>query len=231
MANPRRNSYANNQSSDSPIFQNPSSHAHSTSSRIIHFLKKPHAFPFLLTIFLFLTWLSLKLQHSSHDFSRSQQALFTHHTLEDDAKVNLVRFSSGFPSPLAKDNRGWILDPIALAFRSNLLGGAVSCASLHLGSIRPGALRGNHRHHTCNETIVIWGAKTRFRLENSQVVDKGYAEVIIGADEVAVSTSPSGTAHALINMDPIRSSYFIGCQDSIVNYSSSSNDFNVWKDL
>jgi hypothetical protein len=69
------------------------------------------------------------------------------------------------------------------------------------------------------------------QLENSQVVDKGYAEVIIGADEVAVSTSPSGTAHALINMDPIRSSYFIGCQDSIVNYSSSSNDFNVWKDL
>lgn len=126
MVNPRRNSYANNQSSNRPIFQNPSSHAHSTSSRIIHFLKKPHAFPFLLTIFLFLTWLSLKLQHSSHyfssPFSRSQQALFTHHTLEDDAKVNLVRFSSGFPSPLAKDNRGWILDPIALALRSNLLG-------------------------------------------------------------------------------------------------------------
>jgi hypothetical protein len=126
MANPRRNSYTNHQSSDSPIFQNPSSHAHSTSSRIIHFLKKPHAFPFLLTIFLFLTWLSLKLQHSSHylssPFSRSQQALFTYHTLEDDAKVNLVRFSSGFPSPLAKDNRGWILDPIAFALCSNLLG-------------------------------------------------------------------------------------------------------------
>uniref|UniRef100_A0A7N2R5U2 Uncharacterized protein n=1 Tax=Quercus lobata TaxID=97700 RepID=A0A7N2R5U2_QUELO len=68
-------------------------------------------------------------------------------------------------------------------------------------------------------------------LENSQVVGKGYAEVIIDADEVAVAASPSGTAHALVNVDPIRSSYFIGCQDSIVNYSNSSTDFNVWKDL
>lgn len=59
----------------------------------------------------------------------------------------------------------------------------------------------------------------------------GYAEVTIGADEVAVAGSPSGTAHALINIDPVRSSYFIGCQDSIINYNSSSTDFNVWKNL
>uniref|UniRef100_A0A7N2LL79 Uncharacterized protein n=1 Tax=Quercus lobata TaxID=97700 RepID=A0A7N2LL79_QUELO len=95
-------------------------------------------------------------------------------------------------------------------------GGAVTCASLHLGEIRPGALRGNHRHHTRNETLVIWGAKTKYRLENSQVVGEGYAEVIIDADEVAVAASPSGTAHALVNVDQIRSSYFIGCQDSIL---------------
>lgn len=43
-------------------------------------------------------------------------------------------------------------------------GGAVSCASVHLGEIRPGGFRGNHRHHTCNETFVIWGAKTKFRV-------------------------------------------------------------------
>ena len=69
------------------------------------------------------------------------------------------------------------------------------------------------------------------QLENSQVVGKGCAEVIIDADEVAVAASPSRTARALVNVDPIRSSYFIGCQDSIVNYSNSSTDFNVWKDL
>lgn len=44
------------------------------------------------------------------------------------------------------------------------LGGAAVCASVHLGEIRSGGLRGNHRHHTCNETFVIWGAKTVFRV-------------------------------------------------------------------
>lgn len=68
------------------------------------------------------------------------------------------------------------------------------------------------------------------QLENSQV-DKGYAEVVIGADEVAVAASPKGTAHALVNIDPVRTTFFIGCQDGVVNYNSSSSDFNVWKDL
>ncbi|XP_075637400.1 uncharacterized protein LOC142609646 isoform X2 [Castanea sativa] len=176
MANPRRNSLANTNSNQSSIFANQTStptHANSTSSRIIHFLKKPHAFPFLLSVFLFLTWLSLKLQHSNSHFSpptptlaRAQQTL-NHHDYEDDAKAGLVRFPSGFPSPLAKDTRGWMLDPISLALTHHLSGGAVTCASLHLGEIRPGALRGNHRHHTCNETLVIWGAKTKYRKFNS----------------------------------------------------------------
>ncbi|CAN8308389.1 unnamed protein product [Cochlearia groenlandica] len=52
-------------------------------------------------------------------------------------------------------------------------------------------------------------------LENHKV-EKGFAEVVIGEDEVAVAVSPSGTAHALINVDPVRSTFFIGCQDSIV---------------
>lgn len=69
-----------------------------------------------------------------------------------------------------------------------------------------------------------------WQLEN-RVIDKGYVEVILGADEVAVAASPSGTAHALVNIDPIRSTFFLGCQDSIVNYSNSSTDFNVWKDF
>jgi hypothetical protein len=108
-------------------------------------------------------------------------------------------------------------------------GGAASCVSIHVGEIRPGGLRGNHRHHTCNETFVIWGAKTKFRLENHEV-DKGYAEVLIGEDEVAVAVSQSGTAHALVNVDPVRSTFFIGCQDHMQNNSSTS-DYKVWNDL
>lgn len=43
-------------------------------------------------------------------------------------------------------------------------GGARSCSWVHIGEIRPGGMRGNHRHRSCNETFVIWGAKTIFRV-------------------------------------------------------------------
>ena len=72
---------------------------------------------------------------------------------------------------------------------------------------------------------------TCLQLENSEIADNGYAEVTIGANEIAVAASPSHKAHALVNTDPIRSTFFIGCQDSVINYNASSTDFNVWKDL
>lgn len=192
-------------------------------SLVTSFLQRPHSLPFVLSIFLFLAWISLRSYRSSHPLPLSSP--------NDDIRANLRRFSSRFPSPIAKDNRGWILDPIALALSSSISGGAVTCASLHLGEIRPGKLRGNHRHHDCNETFVLWGAAIKFRVENSEVTDIGYAEVTIGRDEVVVAASPAHTAHALVNIDPVRSAYFIGCQDSIINYNASSTDFNVWKDL
>ena len=43
-------------------------------------------------------------------------------------------------------------------------GGAETCVSVHVGEIRPRGIRGNHRHYSCNETFVIWGAKTLFRV-------------------------------------------------------------------
>lgn len=69
------------------------------------------------------------------------------------------------------------------------------------------------------------------QLENHDVAERGYAEVIIGTHDIVVAASPSGKAHALINIDPIRSTFFIGCQDSTINYNSSATDFKVWKDL
>ncbi|KAM6544616.1 hypothetical protein CsatB_025352 [Cannabis sativa] len=234
MANPRRSSHS---ISDSPSSNPPPLQIQSQSQRLIsqshillHFLKKPQAFPFLLFLFLLLTWLFLRL-HSPTPNSPLHSSSSSHQwTQFDDSRANLRRFSSGFPSTLAKDHRGWLFNPISLALHSRLSGGAVSCVSVHVGEIRPGGLRGNHRHYSCNETFVIWGAKTKFRLENNEAKE-GYAEVIIGADEVALAASPSGTAHAIINMDPVRSTYLLGCQDSIVNYNSSATDFNVWKDL
>ncbi|AEE79569.1 putative rmlC-like cupin domain superfamily, rmlC-like jelly roll protein [Arabidopsis thaliana] len=206
-------------------------------SPLINLLKKPQAIPLLLSLFLLLTWISLRLQHSSQSHvssssSHPKSTVNSHPDLkvyDDDDKANLVRFGLASLSPARKDDRGWLLDPVILARDSELKGGAASCVSIHVGEIRPGGLRGNHRHHTCNETFVIWGAKTKFRLENHEV-DKGYAEVLIGEDEVAVAVSQSGTAHALVNVDPVRSTFFIGCQDHMQNNSSTS-DYKVWNDL
>lgn len=69
-----------------------------------------------------------------------------------------------------------------------------------------------------------------FQLEDEEQTN-GYSEVTVGPDEVAVAASHSGSAHALINTDTRRSTFFLGCQDSVVNYTGSTTDFKVWKDL
>ncbi|GAB4851824.1 hypothetical protein Ancab_031223 [Ancistrocladus abbreviatus] len=224
MVNPRRNSpgIGNSQSLENP-FQTQSF----SLSSFLFLLKKPQAFPFLLCVFLLMTWVSLRIQHSSH-FSSPVAQDGQKWSREGDPKANLVRF---FSSQLVKDKRGWLLNPVTAARDAGISGGAVNCVSAHVGEIRPGGYRGNHRHYACNETFIIWGAKTKFRLENSQVIGKGYAEVIINADEVAVAASPSGTAHALVNLDPLRTTFFLGCQDSIMDTNSSSTVYRVWKDL
>ncbi|KAL2482971.1 hypothetical protein Fot_44415 [Forsythia ovata] len=242
MANPRRTSYSNSNllPISDPVnpFQSQSPQTAATLLTSLKlFLKKPHAVPFLLSFFLFLTWISLRFQHYSSNPSFHQSAYDSNRvTLHGEnggydinSDANIVKFPS-FSSIVMKDKRGWLINPVSLALDTAISGGATFCASVHLGEIRPGGMRGNHRHHTCNETFVIWGAKTVFRLENKAVA-KGFAEVTIGADEVSVAASPSGTAHALVNTDAVRSTFFMGCQDSIINYSNSSSDFNVWKDL
>ncbi|XP_073132085.1 uncharacterized protein [Henckelia pumila] len=239
MANPRRTSYSNQLPISEPIpqFQSQTPQTATTLlASLKFFLKKPHAFPFLLSIFLLLTWVSLRIQH--HSASSLHQSSYAGNGLTvneknggyfKDSGANIVKFSS-FSSIVMKDKRGWLINPVSLALDAAAPGGALSCVSIHVGEIRPGGMRGNHRHHTCNETFVIWGAKTVFRLENG-AVSRGYSEVTIGANEVAVAASPSGTAHALVNIDNTQSTFFLGCQDSVINYNSSTSDFNVWKDL
>ncbi|XP_072060435.1 uncharacterized protein [Arachis hypogaea] len=161
---------------------------------MLQFLQRPLSLPFVLTIFIFFTWISLHFHTASKASSSS-----LHWTAIHDINANLLRFRSGISSKILKDERGWLLDPLSLASASDISGGAITCASIHAGEIRPGKLRGNHRHHDCNETLVIWGAITRYRLENSKVPHKRYGEVTIGFDDIIVAASPSGTAHAIKN--------------------------------
>lgn len=71
----------------------------------------------------------------------------------------------------------------------------------------------------------------KMQLENTHDENKAYAEVTVGKDEVAITASPSGTAHALINIDRERTTFFLGCQDNVIDYNASSTDFNIWKNI
>lgn len=78
--------------------------------------------------------------------------------------------------------------------------------------------------------LVVISLIFDLQLENKELA-KGYTEVTVKADEVAVVASPSGSAHALMNVDTVRSMFMLGCQDTVVNYQDNSTDFRVWKDL
>ncbi|KMZ62421.1 hypothetical protein ZOSMA_467G00140 [Zostera marina] len=181
----------------------------SSFSKLIILLKQPVlAFPFLLFILVILTWISVQFHHtSSVVHTTTRHSYFTKILSSDD--VNLVRFSTvKFPSKIFKDPQGWIFDPLTITLEAGISGGAQSCVSSHLGEIRPGGVRGNHRHDTCNETFVVWGADTFFKL---QVGPRSYSEMFISADEVVVAASSVGTAHALINVDSSgRRTFFLG---------------------
>ncbi|PWA91274.1 hypothetical protein CTI12_AA090580 [Artemisia annua] len=228
MANPRRNSFPNTQ--ELPVFTNPQ--IQSRFSRLKLFLKKPQSFPFLLSLLLILTWVFLRIQQNSQIQPKpiKPNTLLSNDNQDQDHEANVIRFKSNFPSKIAKDNRGWLLDPVSIALASGIKGGALVCSSIHVGEIKPGRYRGNHRHYGCNETFLIWGGRTMFRLENKGL-EKGFAQVLVGVEDVAVAVSPAGTAHALINVDETRSTFIIGCQDSVISYDTSSSDFGVWDDL
>ena len=99
-------------------------------SPLINLLKKPQAIPLLLSLFLLLTWISLRLQHSSQSHvssssSHPKSTVNSHPDLkvyDDDDKANLVRFGLASLSPARKDDRGWLLDPVILARDSELKG-------------------------------------------------------------------------------------------------------------
>lgn len=104
------------QTSDNP-FQTQSN----SVSSILNLLKKPQAFPLLLLIFLLLTWVSLKFQNRSYFSPQLQNP--QRWSKEEDLKANLVRF---LPSQLAKDKRGWLLNPVAAATDAGINGISLS---------------------------------------------------------------------------------------------------------
>ncbi|GBG74154.1 hypothetical protein CBR_g17867 [Chara braunii] len=121
---------------------------------------------------------------------------------------------------LRGDFRGWMIEPLDAVVRSGLKGGATSCGEVNFGSVRPGCVRGNHKHDDKNETIVLWGAWTKIRLRGRESEEeKGRREqdeeVVVGPDEVAVLVAPEGVAHAVINIDDAASTYLVSSQSKL----------------
>ncbi|XLT14740.1 hypothetical protein HN51_060430 [Arachis hypogaea] len=141
---------------------------------MLQFLQRPLSLPFVLTIFLFFTWISLHFHTASKASSSSLHWTAIHHI-----NLNLLRFRSGIPSKILKDECGWLLDPLSLAYASRISGGAITCVMQ----------------------------------EKSD--QKSYGEVTIGSDDIIVAASPSGTTHVIKNVDQIRCTFFLGCQDNL----------------
>lgn len=96
------------------------------------FLKRPSAFPLLLSVFVLLTWVFLRLEHPasaglrsslSSGLSSSSSRSGTGPVDGADSDANLVRFSAvEFPSKIARDWRGWLMDPVTDAREARLRG-------------------------------------------------------------------------------------------------------------
>ncbi|KAG1338286.1 hypothetical protein COCNU_04G005920 [Cocos nucifera] len=199
MANPRRTSLQLQQQNPTLPFSDPPPsppppRCSSTLSAVAVFLKRPQAFPILLSVFVLLTWLSLRLQSPggaafglrSHAFPSQAQGKGS------DTDANLVRFSAvEFPSQIARDWRGWLLDPVTVAREAGIHVSILESASKGNMTINKEAVYQKKQERSGN---IFTRAKEKMLLnlvimllENARMKDKGFAEVSIGVDEVAVA--------------------------------------------
>jgi oxalate decarboxylase/phosphoglucose isomerase-like protein (cupin superfamily) len=100
-----------------------------------------------------------------------------------------VTFSDITPS-FRKDGRGWHMSPLVPGFPA--LGPG---CHLHIVSLLPGAIRGNHSHTTTDEWMVFWGGRVLFAWQ-----EKGKPrEKLLEEDKAYLVHVPAGEPHACRN--------------------------------
>ena len=85
-----------------------------------------------------------------------------------------------------EDSRGWVTNPLALA---GLEGRALG--NLHVASMKPGAVRGNHAHGTAEEWLLFCGGPAS--------LIAGPEEILVGGGEPELFEIPAGLPHAIVN--------------------------------
>jgi len=84
------------------------------------------------------------------------------------------------------DARGWVTNPLALAgLEGRTLG------NLHVASMKPGAVRGNHAHGTAEEWLLFCGGPAS--------LIAGSEEIRVGGGEPELFAIPAGLPHAIVN--------------------------------
>ena len=84
------------------------------------------------------------------------------------------------------DARGWVLNPLPLAG----LEGA-TLGNLHVASMKPGAVRGNHAHGTAEEWLLFCGGPAS--------LIAGAEGILVGGGEPELFAIPAGLPHAIVN--------------------------------
>eukprot|EP00999_Lentomonas_sp_LEN2_P000920 NODE_1919_length_697_cov_73.650877_g1869_i0.p1 GENE.NODE_1919_length_697_cov_73.650877_g1869_i0~~NODE_1919_length_697_cov_73.650877_g1869_i0.p1 ORF type:complete len:200 (-),score=22.08 NODE_1919_length_697_cov_73.650877_g1869_i0:12-611(-) len=127
---------------------------------------------------------------------------------------------------IAFDPRGWIASP-----RFALPEVDIDCVDIHVGIIKPGFVRGNHRHHAKSELLMTWGADTIWRFEDESTT-LGYMEHHLGADQQFTVFLPEGIAHAIKNVDQEgRALNLLGCASGNFDPENPQTDYQIWSDM
>ena len=84
------------------------------------------------------------------------------------------------------DARGWVLNPLPLAgLEGKPLG------NLHVASMQPGAIRGNHAHGSAAEWLLFCGGPA--------ALIAGEEEILVSGTEPELFEIPPGLPHAIVN--------------------------------
>lgn len=96
-------------------------------------------------------------------------------------------------APVIRDHRGWVINPVR---DSGLTGSAPG--SLHLVSLEPGAVRGNHAHPEALEWLVVMNGPAKVSWRNEP---EGPLETIVtGESGPALLEIDAGCPHAVMNI-------------------------------
>jgi dTDP-4-dehydrorhamnose 3,5-epimerase-like enzyme len=90
------------------------------------------------------------------------------------------------------DKRGWVTNPLEVSGVSSK-----TLSNLHIASVQPGCIRGNHYHIHATEWLLIFGGAANFYWRSSEV-GTIHEEEIKGSAPVLFEIPP-GIEHAVLN--------------------------------